>query len=152
SHDLRAPLRAIDGFCQILVADHAPRLAEEARDYLAKVCSNAARMQHLIDDLLHLARFSRVALATQQVRMNELVRCVVATVRQQWSDRRIQLEIADLPDCLGDSSLLEQVWTNLLSNAYKFTSTREAPRIEVGANSEGNMQVYFVRDNGVGFD
>jgi signal transduction histidine kinase len=150
SHDLRAPLRAIDGFCEILVSEHGARLPQDARDYLAKVCTGVARMQRLIDDLLHLARFSRVPLATQQVRMTDLVRRVAVSV--QPAERRVLLEVSDLPDCLGDGSLLEQVWTNLLSNAYKFTSARETARIEIGSYREGNEQVYFARDNGVGFD
>jgi len=107
-------------------------------------------MQHLIDDLLHLARFSRQPLATQRVRMADLTRRVASSLLDQ--NRGVQLEIADLPDCQGDSSLLEQVLTNLLSNAFKFTATRDPARIEVGAFRQDNEQVYFVRDNGVGFD
>jgi light-regulated signal transduction histidine kinase (bacteriophytochrome) len=150
SHDLRAPLRAIDGFCQILVSDYASSIPDEARDFLAKVCAAVARMQQLIDDLLHLARFSRQPLAAQRVHMADLTRRVASSLEDK--NRRVQFEIADLPDCQGDSSLLEQVLTNLLSNAYKFTATRDPARIEVGAFTQDNEQVYFVRDNGVGFD
>jgi K+-sensing histidine kinase KdpD len=150
SHDLRAPLRAIDGFCQILVSEYARAIPDEARDFLAKVCAAVARMQHLIDDLLHLARFSRQPLAAQRVQMTDLTRRVASTLEDR--SRRVQFEVADLPDCHGDSSLLEQVLTNLLSNAFKFTSTRDPARIEVGAFRQDNEQVYFVRDNGVGFD
>ena len=152
SHDLRAPLRAIDGFCQILVSDHARELSEEARDFLAKVCAAVARMQNLIDDLLHLARFSRQPLETQRVRMTDLARRVASNLEDQNRNRRVQVKIADLPDCQADSSLLEQVWTNLLSNAFKFTATRDHAIVEVGAYIQGAQQVYFVRDNGVGFD
>jgi signal transduction histidine kinase/FixJ family two-component response regulator len=152
SHDLRAPLRAIDGFCQILVSDYARGIPAEARDLLAKVCAAVARMQRLIDDLLHLARFSRQPLETQHIRMTDLVRRVASSLEHQSQDRRVQLAIADLPDCHGDGSLLEQVLINLLSNAYKFTATRDSARIEVGAFRQDNEQVYFVRDNGVGFD
>jgi light-regulated signal transduction histidine kinase (bacteriophytochrome) len=152
SHDLRAPLRAIDGFCQILVSEYAREIPEEARDLLAKVCTAVARMQRLIDDLLHLARFSRQPLEAQRVDMTDLARRVASSLEQQSRDRRVQLEIASLPDCHGDGSLLEQVLMNLLSNAYKFTATRDPARIEVGAFGQNNEQVYFVRDNGVGFD
>ncbi len=152
SHDLRAPLRAIDGFCQILVSDHARNLSDEARDFLAKVCAAVARMQNLIDDLLHLARFSRQPLETQRVRMTDLTRRIASSLEDQNRDRRVQLKIADLPDCQGDSSLLEQVWTNLLSNAFKFTATRDPASVEVGSFMQDDQQVYFVRDNGVGFD
>jgi light-regulated signal transduction histidine kinase (bacteriophytochrome) len=109
-------------------------------------------MQRLIDDLLHLARFSRQPLETHRIRMTDLVRRVASSLEQQSRERRVQLEIADLPDCHGDGSLLEQVLTNLLSNAYKFTATRDSARIEVGAFRQDKEQVYFVRDNGVGFD
>jgi signal transduction histidine kinase/DNA-binding response OmpR family regulator len=152
SHDLRAPLRAIDGFCQILVSDHARDLSDEARDFLAKVCAAVARMQNLIDDLLHLARFSRQPLETRRVRMTDLTRRVASSLEDQNRDRRVHLTIADLPDCQGDSSLLEQVWTNLLSNAFKFTATRDPAGVEVGSFMQDDQQVYFVRDNGVGFD
>jgi len=152
SHDLRSPLRAIDGFCQILVSEHARELSHEARDFLAKVCAAVARMQNLIDDLLHLARFSRQPLETQRVRMTDLTRRVALGLQDQTRDRRMQLEIAELPDCEGDTSLLEQVWINLLSNAFKFTATRDPAHVQVGAFRQDNEQVYFVRDNGVGFD
>jgi signal transduction histidine kinase/CheY-like chemotaxis protein len=150
SHDLRAPLRAIDGFCQVLVSDHAHEVSEEARDFLAKVCASVARMQRLIDDLLHLARFSRQPLEARRVRMKDLVERVAAGLEDKA--RQVQLQIAEVPDCYGDGSLLEQVLANLLSNAYKFTGTRERAYIEVGAFRENDQQVYFVRDNGVGFD
>jgi signal transduction histidine kinase/CheY-like chemotaxis protein len=152
SHDLRAPLRAIDGFSQILVSEYAPQIPPEAREFLDKIGAGVARMQHLIDDLLQLARFSRQPLTTQRVSMTDLVRRVASGVQQQAGDRRVQLEIAQLPDCHADRSLLEQVLVNLLSNAYKFTTTRESARIEVGALKQDTEQVYFVRDNGVGFD
>jgi signal transduction histidine kinase len=152
SHDLRAPLRAIDGFCDILVTDYGAALPQEAQAYLGKVSAGVARMQRLIDDLLHLARFSRVPLETHQVRMTELARRVIANVEGHWLQRRVRVDLPELPECCADGSLLEQVLYNLLSNAYKFTSTREEARVEIGAYREGEEQVYFVRDNGVGFD
>jgi signal transduction histidine kinase len=152
SHDLRAPLRTIDGFCQIFLADYGSEMPQEARDVLARVSGGVARMQRLIDDLLHLARFSRQPLETQSVPMTDLVRRVASSLEQEWRGRPIQLAIADLPDCRGDGSLLEQVLINLLSNAFKFTATRDPARIEVGAFRQPTEQVYFVRDNGVGFD
>jgi light-regulated signal transduction histidine kinase (bacteriophytochrome) len=109
-------------------------------------------MQRLIDDLLHLARFSRQPLEMHTLSMQDLVRRVLATLQHQWPERPRHLEIGTLPDCRGDQSLLEHVLTNILSNAFKFTATRDPARIEVGAYREGAEQVYFVRDNGVGFD
>jgi signal transduction histidine kinase len=152
SHDLRAPLRTIDGFCQVFLSDYGSQVPEEGRDVLAKVGAGVARMQRLIDDLLHLARFSRQPLETQSVQMAAMARRVASNLQEQWRGRTVQLEIADLPDCRGDGSLLEQVLTNLLSNAFKFTATRDHACIDVGAVRQSAEQVYFVRDNGVGFD
>ena len=152
SHDLRSPLHSIDGFCSLFLEDYGAGLAPEGRGLLDKVCAGATRMHRLIDDLLHLARFSRQPLETQDVSMTELVRRVAASLEHQSKDRSVQLEIGDLPDCLADGSLLEHVVMNLLSNALKFTAGRTPARIEVGALRYASEQVYFVRDNGVGFD
>ncbi len=152
SHDLRAPLHAIDGFCQIFLADHGTGLSAEGRGLLDKVCAGVTRMHRLIDDLLHLARFSRQPLETQRVGVRALVRRVAAQLEHQIGSRDVQLTVRDLPDCLGDESLLEHVFTNLLSNAYKFTQGRASARITVDAFLQGAEQVYLVRDNGVGFD
>ena len=152
SHDLRAPLTAIDGFCDLLLKEYSSQLPPDGQDLLAHVCAGASRMHRLIDDLLHLARFSRQPLESHTVSMKDLVQRVVAMLQHQWPERPLQLEIGELPECRGDHSLLEHVVTNILSNAFKFTATREAARIEVGAYKEGSEQVYFVRDNGVGFD
>jgi len=152
SHDLRAPLRAIDGFCTMFMREYASQIPADGLDLLANVCAGTARMQRLIDDLLHLARFSRQPLAMHTLSMRDLVQRVLATLQHQWPERPRHLEVGELPDCRGDQSLLEHVLTNLLSNAFKFTATRDPPRIEVGAYTQGAEQVYFVRDNGVGFD
>jgi two-component system sensor histidine kinase/response regulator len=152
SHDLRAPLRAIDGFCNQFMKDYSGQIPPDGLDLLASVCAGATRMHRLIDDLLHLARFSRQPLETHTVSMQGLVQRVLETLQHQWPARSLQLEIGELPDCRGDQSLLEHVLTNVLSNAFKFTATRDPARIEVEAYKEGAEQVYFVRDNGVGFD
>jgi signal transduction histidine kinase len=152
SHDLRAPLRAIDGFATLFMREYGSRIPADGLDLLAGVCSGTARMQRLIDDLLHLARFSRQPLEMHTVSMQELVQRVLATLQHQWPEHPRHLETGELPDCRGDQSLLEHVLTNILSNAFKFTATRALARIEVGAYQEGAEQVYFVRDNGVGFD
>lgn len=152
SHDLRAPLRTIDGFCELLTESYSQNLPEDGRDCVAKVRAGVTRMQRLIDDLLHLSRFSRQPLEKRNVHMSELVRKVAAALASDAKGRNVQLQIGALPDCHGDVSLLEQVFVNLLSNAYKFTSTRDVARIEVGSFAENGEQVYFVKDNGVGFD
>ena len=152
SHDLRAPLRAIDGFCGAFLKDYAREIPAEGLDLLTRVSAGAVRMNRLIDDLLHLSRFSRQPLQTHTVAMNPLVERIAASLQQQWPERQVQLKIDPLPDCNADGSLLEQVLTNLLSNAFKFTAQRAAAQIEVGAFRDGAEQVYFVRDNGAGFD
>jgi two-component system, sensor histidine kinase and response regulator len=152
SHDLRAPLRAIEGFCDIFMKEYARQVPPDGLDLLANVCAGTARMHRLIDDLLHLARFTRQPLETHTVKMTDLVRRVAATLTHQWGGRSVQLQVAELPDCRGDSSLLEHVLTNLLSNAFKFTSQRDPALIEVDCVTDATEQVYFVRDNGVGFD
>jgi two-component system sensor histidine kinase/response regulator len=152
SHDLRAPLRVIDGFCTLFMREYSSQIPADGLDLLANVCAGTARMQRLIDDLLHLARFSRQPLEMHILSMQDLVRRVLETLQHQWPERPRHLEMGELPDCRGDQSLLEHVLTNILANAFKFTATRELARIEVGAYEEGAEQVYFVRDNGVGFN
>jgi signal transduction histidine kinase/FixJ family two-component response regulator len=152
SHDLRAPLRAVDGFCQMFVEDFAAGVPPEGRRILDKVRAGADRMNRLIEDLLQFARFSRQPLQTRPVQMSALVRRVVANFQDQLRDRSVELGIAELPDCVADGPLLEQVFTNLFSNALKFTAGRPHAHIEIGTSREAGEQVYFVKDNGVGFD
>ena len=152
SHDLRSPLRAVDGFCRMFIEDYVDGVPPEGRELLDKVRAGAARMNQLIEDLLRFARFSRQPLQTRPVQMNALVQRVVANYQEQVRAGGVQLQISDLPDCVADGPLLEQVFTNLFSNAVKFTGGRPQPRIEVGAFREAAEQVYFVADNGVGFD
>ena len=150
SHDLRAPLRAVVGFVQILEEDHGASLNAEARRALERVKANATRMGQLIDDLLSFAQISRVPLTRQRVDLNHLAR-TVAEEALAAADRPIELVIEPLPPCLGEPVLLKQVFANLLSNAVKFTARTERPAITIGtiANAE---TTYYVRDNGAGFD
>jgi light-regulated signal transduction histidine kinase (bacteriophytochrome) len=152
SHDLRAPLRVVDGYCQMFMDEFGAGIAPHGREILGKARAGATRMNQLIDDLLRLARFSRQPLHTRPVETGALVKRVVANLQEQLQGRSVQFEIGALPDCVADAALLEQVFTNLLSNALKFTAGRPNTRIEVGSSSEGAEQIYFVKDNGVGFD
>jgi signal transduction histidine kinase len=152
SHDLRAPLRVVDGFCQMFISDFGAGIPPEGRRILDKACAGAARMNQLIDDLLRFARFSRQPLQMRPVQMNALVRHVVGTFEDQLRGRSVHLQVAELQDCVADGSLLEQVLTNLLSNALKFTAARPHAHIEIGTSRGAADQTYFVRDNGVGFD
>jgi signal transduction histidine kinase/DNA-binding response OmpR family regulator len=152
SHDLRSPLHTVGGFCEAFLSDHGQELKPEGRGLLDKVMSGVSRMHRLIDDLLHLARFSRQPLDAQPVAMSDLARRVAATLEPQYNGRDVELSIGQLPVCQGDPALLEHVMTNLLSNALKFTTPRAPARIEVGSVRCGSEQVYYVKDNGVGFD
>lgn len=152
SHDLRAPLRAADGFSRILLEDYAAELSAEAIRYLNLVRTNTQHMGHLIDELLTFSRLSRQPLNTQPVAPREIVERVLEDLRAVHQDRQIELVIGELPDCEADPGLLQQVYVNLLENAFKFTRQCEVARIEVDAFQQDDETVYFIRDNGVGFD
>jgi PAS domain S-box-containing protein len=152
SHDLRAPLRAMSGFARIFLENYAPQLDPKAAHYLRRVHDNARQMGQLVDDLLAFSRLTRQPLQVQRILPADLVREVLADLSAEQQGRSIELEIAELPACQADRSLLKQVFANLLSNALKYTRGRSPSRIEVGTFRSGGEQVYFVRDNGVGFD
>lgn len=152
SHDLRAPLRALDGFSLTLLHKHAAQLAPEAQRYLGIIRDSVARMGQLIDDLLAFSQVGRVALKRMAVDPNLLVRDAIAQLAPALQGRQIQWQLAELPACEGDLALLRQVWINLLSNAVKYSRGRTPALIEVGASSNGGRVTYHVRDNGAGFD
>jgi len=152
SHDLRAPLRAVNGFARILLDEYAQHLPEAAQHYLRLVVDSAQHMGQLIDDLLAFARLSRQPLTRQAVAPADLVRQVLEDLRPVPAARRLDVRIGALPPCQADPALLKQVWVNLLANALKFTSRRDVAVIEVGGHEEAGVSVYWVRDNGVGFD
>ena len=152
AHDLRAPLRAIDGFSRILLEEHAPTLAPEAQHHLNVVRRNSQRMGLLIDDLLAFSRLSRQPLNRQPVRPADLARQCVDELRAEQQGRRVEIAIGNLPACQADPVLLKQVWINLLANALKYTRKQEVAVIEVGSREQASACVYFVKDNGVGFD
>ncbi|MDZ4286637.1 MAG: PAS domain S-box protein [Prosthecobacter sp.] len=152
SHDLRAPLRAVDGFSRAVMEDYGPHLPEAGQRYLQTIREGAQRMGLLIDDLLNFSRLSRVSLGKRTLDMGGLVQAALDELSGQRQGRQIDLRIGDLPPCKGDPALLKQVWINLLSNAIKYTQRREAAVIEVGCTAEQGINTYFVRDNGTGFD
>jgi signal transduction histidine kinase/FixJ family two-component response regulator len=152
SHDLREPLRAVEGFCEMFRAEFGASVPEPGRRILQRIWSGASRMTQLVNDLLHFSRFSREPLHCLRVPLREIVLQTVARLKEPLGERQPSVQVGDLPDCFGDRSLLEQVLINLLSNAFKFSAGRDAPRIEVGALRQGEDIVYYVRDNGVGFD
>ena len=152
SHDLRAPLRAIDGFSRMLQEDYGDRLDDEGNRFLKIVRDNAKRMGELIDDLLNLSRLNRREMSRKSVSVNKLIQKILNNFTPELESRQIEFVIADLPDCQADISLLTQVWINLLSNAIKYTGKINNARIEIGFQIINEEIVYFICDNGAGFD
>ncbi len=152
SHDLRAPLNSIQGFSQALLEDYAERLDAEGQDYLQRVHAAGKRMSQLIDDLLGLARVTRSKMRRDMVNLSNLVHIVVADLRTTQPERQVTVTIAADVITEGDSQLLQIVIENVLGNAWKFTNKTPHAQIEFGVLEQDDTQVYFVRDNGAGFD
>jgi light-regulated signal transduction histidine kinase (bacteriophytochrome) len=162
SHDLRAPLRAINGFTSILMEEYADALPEEGRGYLRRVKDNGEHMGRLVDDLLAFSRLGRQALRQQAVDTRSIVERALAQLTPMLDGRNIDLVVGELPQCQADPNLLEQVFVNLLSNAIKYTQKKASARIEIGAmqhvrpsssgEGPGGAPTFFVRDDGAGFD
>ena len=152
SHDLRTPLRAIDGFSRILLDDYADKLDDEGKRLLNVVRNNTGRMGRLIDDMLRFARTGRVELAFSEIDMEWQAREAFAELQPAVAGGKLQLEIEHIPPVRGDSAMMHQVFVNLLSNAIKFSRARTPARIKVGGYVKGDETVYYVQDNGVGFD
>lgn len=153
SHDLRAPLRAIDGFSRILMNSYSEQLPPDALRYLQRVRDNAQKMGTLIDDLLAFSRLSRQPIKLQTVALDELVREVVEVdLLSERENRQIEIVFGNLPTCQADPALLRQVLINLIGNALKYSHSREQARIEIGSQQENGRDVVFVKDNGIGFD
>jgi PAS domain S-box-containing protein len=152
SHDLRAPLRSLAGFSEVLQEDYADVLDEVGRGYLNRIETNATRMAGMIDDLLNLSRATRVALRREQVDLTEAAREVIAELRDQDPGRQAQVTIADGLIANGDPQLIHLVLLNLLGNAWKFTARQAPAAIEVERLAQPGPPVFVVRDNGAGFD
>lgn len=152
SHDLRAPLRAIDGFSEVLEEDCAEHLDEYGKHKLSRIRENAHRMGMLIDDILRFSRLGRTAVIPGKVDINALVREIIADLQSTTGTDSVHFTVHSLPEAWCDRALMHQVWENLLSNAVKFTGHRQERRVEVGAFEEAGETVYYVKDNGSGFD
>jgi len=152
SHDLRAPLRAIGAFSDVLLADFGGQLPPEAQQHLNVIVAGADRMKHMIEDLLRFSRLSRQPIRRQPVDLDTLAHQVLADLGNERTGRDVEVHVGKLPACTGDLSLLRQVFVNLLSNALKFTRHKPKARIEVGCQERDGEKIYFVRDNGAGFD
>jgi signal transduction histidine kinase len=152
SHDLRAPLRHIDGFVELLIRHSAPTLDEKGRGHLARVSAAAKRMGALIDDLLVFSRMGRTEMRKTSVNLTALTKDVVDELKGDAKDRHVEWKLGVIPTVQGDPNMLRLVMTNLLSNALKYSSPTKEARIEVEARPENGELVVSVRDNGVGFD
>ena len=152
SHDLRAPLRHINGYVDLLLSRFYDTLPDKARHYLDNIADSARQMGTLIDDLLQFSRTGRLELRQTNLDMNVIVQEVIGPIKQENRERTIEWRIASLPIVYGDHAMLRIVWTNLLSNALKFTRTKEKTIIEINVFDENEASVFSVCDNGVGFD
>jgi light-regulated signal transduction histidine kinase (bacteriophytochrome) len=153
SHDLRAPLRAIDGFSRILLEDYADSLDAEGQRVLNVVRDSTLKMAHLIDDILAFSRAGRIEMNPVPVDMAAMVRMILAdALAPALAGRALTIDIGKLPPARGDRAMFERVWTNLLDNAIKFTAPKPTARIEIAATPDARETVYYVRDDGVGFD
>ena len=152
SHDLRAPLRAIDGFSHVLQEDYADKLDEEALRLIQIIRDGVMKMARLIDDILAFARTSRREMAPADIDMTGLVQTTLNDLAPAMTGRTIEMKVAPVPRTRGDREMMQRVWNNLLGNAIKFTGHKENALIEVGSYPEAENTVYFVKDNGAGFD
>jgi PAS domain S-box-containing protein len=152
AHDLRSPLRAVGGFSRILLDEYAPQMADEAQGYLRLVSDSARHMNQLVDGLLEFSRLGCQPLQKESVLLIPLVRQVLAELATEHAGRKLEISIGDLPACRGDPLLLKQLFVNLLSNAIKFTGQRAIGHIAIGWHGVGGEVVYFVKDDGAGFN
>ncbi len=152
SHDLRAPLRAMNEYSSILIKEYGEQLPKEGQRYLRRISKNFHKMDNLINDLLLFSRTGKQALKIEKVSCTEMVKQVVAELQTEREGREVEVVVGRLRTCLADPILLKQVWVNLLSNAFKFTKGKENTLVEIGSKTIKGERVYFVKDNGAGFD
>lgn len=152
SHDLRGPLRAINGFTQILSEELPAEINDEAKDSMQEIISNASRMARLIDDLLEFSRLGKKHISKATIDMDELAGSVVNELKKSKTTKDISVTIKPLGEAQGDLGMLKQVMVNLVSNAIKYSSKKEKPEIEIGLSANGGNPTFYVKDNGVGFD
>ena len=152
SHDLRAPLRGIDGFSNALLEDYGDKLDENAQDYLNRIRKSSHLMSQLIDGMLQISRISRVDMHLDKVDLSAIVRPIVEEMKQSKPERNAEFAISPEIVVIGDKVLLEALMRNLLENAWKFTAKCQQTMIEFGMTLKENLPVYYVRDNGIGFD
>lgn len=151
SHDLRSPLITIDGFARILEEDYAVKLDDEGRRFLSVIRENSKKMRQLIEDILAFSRVSTQGVQKTRINMEVLAHQVIEELKNDLEGRTIKIEVKELPAAYGDLPMIRQVLVNLLTNAVKYTLAHEAPVIEIGGYGDRDENVYYVKDNGVGF-
>jgi signal transduction histidine kinase len=152
SHDLRAPLRHINGFAEILKEEYYDQLPEKAKNYLDTISDSAKKMNILIDDLIKLSRTNRIELKKSMLKMNQVLDDALSEVQPLLENRKVDINISTLPEVIGDYNLLRLVWVNLLDNAIKYTRPRKKAVIKIDYNEEKEEFIFCIHDNGVGFD
>jgi light-regulated signal transduction histidine kinase (bacteriophytochrome) len=152
SHDLRAPLRAIDGFSHIVTEEYADKLDAEGNRLLNVILSNTQKMDQLITALLTLSRFTRSEMRFSHLDMTMLANSIYHEIASAEVQQKFVFSVGSLPDAYGDSNLIRQVWSNLISNAIKYTMPKAECRLEIGGYTEKGMNIYYVKDSGVGFN
>ncbi len=152
SHDLQSPLRSINGFSKFLLKNYSEKLDDEGKEFLQHINGGAVKMSNLVHDLLSFSKLGKVAMVKKEVDMNELVSEVIDEIRFQKGDVKAEISLESLQTATCDRSLMKQVWVNLISNAVKYSSKKENPVVEIGMTEVDNQPVYFVKDNGAGFD
>ena len=152
SHDLRAPLRHINGFAEILKEEYYDQLPEKAKNYLDTISDSAKKMNILIDDLIKLSRTNRIELKKSMLKMNQVLDDALSEVQPLLENRKVDINISTLPEVIGDYNLLRLVWVNLLDNAIKYTRPRKKAVINIDYKEEKEEFIFCIHDNGVGFD
>jgi light-regulated signal transduction histidine kinase (bacteriophytochrome) len=152
SHDLRAPLRAIDGFSKFVIEDYGAKLDSEGQRLLSLIRSNTQKMDKLITDILSLSKVTRSEQKKSKVDMTKMASSMFNEVASPEVQKRIKFKIESLPETYADPTYIKQVWLNLISNAIKFSSLKTEPEIKIGGYTDEEHNVYYIRDNGVGFD
>ncbi len=152
SHDLRAPLRAIDGFSRVLLEEYMDTLDEQGKHYLQRVRAGTQNMGQLIDDILNLSRIGRRPIEKKEIHLEAIAKETYKSLENEWKDRKIDFNAHKCPPTHADSHLIKSVFTNLISNSLKFTRDRKKAIIEIGSKTKDKQTVFFVKDNGVGFD
>jgi light-regulated signal transduction histidine kinase (bacteriophytochrome) len=152
SHDLRAPLRIINGYAKLLSNEHAEKFSSEGKEFMDAIIDNTKYMGRLIDDLLNLSRLGREAVHNSLVDMNTVVHVGIHEMKMKEEVITADISVGDLHASICDQQLIKQVWVNLISNAIKYSRKKSNPKIEIGSYEKDGSTVYYIKDNGAGFD